>query len=144
MNDLELLLQKEYKKGVQDGINLMKEKITETGNTGMPVEIEGCSWFVQPFNSELYLERYFIGLLRQREGGHTFNALTDNQKEIEKRNYNDISYVNYWIDTQGKKIYKIHMKTGEAVDLQDNSDFQEKYCPVGINFMNGVSQREYL
>lgn len=66
-----------------------------------------------------------------------------NQLKIEKKRYIDISYINFWTDKKGNCVYKVYMRDGKILDV-DNSTFDLKYCPYGVNVINEVTKREYL
>lgn len=77
---------------------------------------------------------------------HTFEAIIqkNNQKVTEERNYEDISYVNFWTDKNGNTKYRIYMKNGEVLFLTDNEKFHREYCPCGVNVVSEVTQEKYL
>ncbi len=77
---------------------------------------------------------------------YTFEAYIDNgtQRIVVERKYNDISYVNYWIDKDGKAKWKVYMDNGESLYLVDDSKFCQELCPIGVNVINEVIEEEYL
>lgn len=92
-----------------------------------------------------FIENYFAWNKELIEKGHAFEVYIYKQEQIniETRKYIDISYVNYWTNKQGCRIYKVHMRNGEVLDV-DNEKFNEKYCPHGVNIINEVRKEEYL
>lgn len=92
-----------------------------------------------------FIENYFAWNRELAEKGYAFEAYIHKQDQItvETRKYIDISYVNYWTDRQEKRIYKVHMRNGEVLDV-DNAKFDEEYCPHGVNVINEVTKEEYL
>lgn len=72
----------------------------------------------------------------------TFSALINGIEE-EKR-YNDINYVNFWIDKEGNPIYKVYLMNGESVFLANNLEFDTELLPMRINVINEVVKKEYL
>lgn len=95
-------------------------------------------------STEKFLENYFAQNREIAEKGYTFRALPIGSLiAITERKYIDISHVNYWIDAEGNRIYKVYMRNGEILDV-DNSSFNTEYCPYGINVINEVRKREYL
>lgn len=93
---------------------------------------------------EEFFTSYFAHNKEIAEKGYSFRAyLKDAQTVIEDKKYIDISHVNYWIDGDGNRIYKVYMRNGEILDV-DNSSFNTEYCPHGVNVINEVCKREYL
>ncbi len=96
-------------------------------------------------NTEKLLENYFAHNKEIANRGYTFKVLPMNGSPIAvmERQYIDISYVNYWMDEHKNPIYKVYMRNGEILDV-DNSSFNTEYCPHGVNVINEVCKREYL
>lgn len=95
--------------------------------------------------TEHFFENYFSHNKEIAEKGYSFKVYSqkDNQIVIEEKKYIDISYVNFWIDKNGDIIYKVHMRNGNAYDV-DNESFNKEYCPHGVNVISEVYKREYL
>lgn len=95
-------------------------------------------------DTEKFLENYFAQNREIAEKEYTFRALPIGSSiTIVERKYIDISHVNYWIDGDGNHIYKVYMRNGEILDV-DNLSFNTEYCPHGVNVINEVCKREYL
>lgn len=45
--DLEMKLQREYRRGIEDGIRLLKEHLLLCTEKGTPVELDGRAWFLR-------------------------------------------------------------------------------------------------
>ena len=84
--------------------------------------------------------------MHQNLRNHSLEAVIqkEDQKNIEERYYEDISYVNFWNDKNGNTKYRIHMKNGDALFLADDSKFKREYCPYGVNVVNEVVREKYL
>ena len=84
-----------------------------------------------------FIEDYFACNKKLIEKGYAFEAYIhrQNQKTVETRRYIDISYVNYMTNKQEDRIYKVHMRNGEVLDVN---------CPHGVNIINEVTKEEYL
>lgn len=63
---------------------------------------------------------------------------------VEKRNYSDISYVNFWLNSKGNPIYKVYMVNGEKLFVADNRDFCIEHVPNRVNAINKVRRKKYL
>lgn len=47
-------------------------------------------------------------------------------------------------DKNGNKKYRIYMKNGEVLFLEDNEKFHREYCPYGVNVISEVIKEKYL